>query len=119
MVEYLTLNEFKNKIYDFEKNKEWKYQDTTPAVIDFYADWCGPCKMIAPIIKDLAEEYQGKVKFYKVNTEQEQQLAAMFGIQSIPSLLFIPLDDQPQMNVGALPKNAMKDAIEKVLGVEA
>ncbi len=115
MTEHLTKQTFLEKVFDYENNKEWKYQGELPALIDFYADWCGPCKMVAPILEELSEEYAGKINIYKIDTEVEQELAAAFGIRSIPSLLFIPKEDQPQMAQGALPKDALKDAIENVL----
>lgn len=115
MLEFLTKETFKTKVFDYENNTEWKYEGDLPAIIDFYADWCGPCKMVAPILEELAEEYKGKINIYKVDTEQEQELAAMFGIRSIPSLLFIPQKDKPQMAQGALPKEAFKDIIERTL----
>ena len=111
----LTKETFLKDIFDYEKNSDWKYEGDVPAVIDFYADWCGPCKMVAPIIEELSEEYGGKVNFYKVDTDAEQELAGAFGIQSIPSLLFIPVDGQPRMAAGALPKSAFKDVIDKEL----
>ena len=115
MPEHLTKETFLQKVFNYEQNKEWKFEGEIPALIDFYADWCGPCKMIAPILEELAEEYKRKINIYKVDTEDEQELAATFGIRSIPSLLFIPLNEQPQMAAGALPKDALKDIIEKVL----
>jgi len=115
MTEHLTKATFLEKVFDYEKNKDWKYQGDTPCLIDFYADWCGPCKMVAPVLEELSEEYAGKVKIYKIDTEAEQELAAVFGIRSIPSLLFVPKDDQPQMAQGALPKNALKQAIDEIL----
>jgi thioredoxin len=118
MVELLTLETFKDKVFDFENNKEWKFEGDKPAVIDFYADWCGPCKMVAPIMEELDQEYKGEVNIYKIDTEDQQQLAGMFGIRSIPSILFIPKDGQPQMSVGALPKDGYKKAIFDVLVVE-
>lgn len=118
MVEYLNVDTFKEKIFDFENNKEWTYKGERPAIIDFYADWCGPCKMVAPIIDELAEEYKGLVDVYKVDTEKEQELAAMFGIRSIPSLLFIPVGDKPQMAQGALPKESFKKAFEEIFGIK-
>ena len=114
-MEHLTLDSFKQKVFDFENNQEWKFEGELPALIDFYADWCGPCKMVAPILEELSEEYEGKINIYKIDTEAEQELAALFGIRSIPSLLFIPKNDKPQMAQGALPKDAMKDAIENLL----
>lgn len=115
MSTHLTKNDFLTKIFDYEKNQEWKYQGELPAVIDFYADWCGPCKMVAPIMEELSEEYKGRVEFFKIDTDAEQELAGAFGIQSIPSLLFIPMEGKPQMAAGALPKNTMKEVIEKEL----
>ncbi len=114
-VEHLTLESFKEKIFDYEKEQEWKYKGTLPAVIDFYADWCGPCKMVAPIMEKLSEEYKGKVAFYKVDTDREQQLAAMFGIRSIPTLVFIPLNEQPKALVGAVPEHVLREVIENEL----
>jgi len=114
-MEFLTKDSFKEKIFDFETEKEWKYKGERPCIIDFYADWCGPCKAVAPVLQKLSEEYTGKVDFYKVDTEDQQELAAMFGIRSIPSLLFVPMDEQPQMAAGALPREAFIDAINNVL----
>ena len=115
MTQHLTKSEFLEKIFNFEQNKEWKFEGELPALIDFYADWCGPCKMVAPVLEELSTEYEGKINIYKVDTESEQELAAAFGIRSIPSLLFIPSDGQPQMAQGALPKDALKEAIDNVL----
>ncbi len=117
-LEHLTLESFKTKVFDFEKNKEWKFEGELPCVIDFYADWCGPCRMVAPVLEELQTEFDGKLNIYKVNTENERQLAGMFGIQSIPSILFVPKDGQPQMSMGALPKDTFKKAFADVLKVE-
>ncbi len=114
-MEHLTKATFQQKIFDYEKNKEWNFAGRLPAIVDFYADWCGPCKMVAPILKELADEYKGKVDIYKVDTEQEQELAGVFGIRSIPSILFIPKTGKPQMAMGALPKEAFIEAIDSVL----
>ena len=92
-VVHLTTEDFKEKVFNYETGKEWKYEGNLPAIIDFYADWCSPCKMVAPILEDLAREYSGKIMVYKVNTENEQELASVFGIQSIPTFLFIPKRD--------------------------
>jgi thioredoxin len=116
-LEHLTKDSFKEKVFNFETNKEWKYEGTTPAIIDFYADWCAPCKMVAPILEELKEEYGDKLEIFKVDTEKEREISSMFGIQSIPSLLFIPVDGQPQMAMGALPKDTFKKAIGDVLKV--
>ncbi len=111
----LTLAEFKEKVFDYENEKEWKFKGDKPAIIDFYADWCGPCQMVAPIFEELSNEIT-EVDIYKVDTEAEQQLSAMFGIRSIPSILFIPTDGrQPMMQAGALPKNALEEIINKEL----
>ncbi len=115
MPEHLTKETFLQTVFNYEQNKEWKFEGEIPALIDFYADWCGPCKMIAPILEELSEEYKGQINIYKVNTEEERELAGAFGIRSIPSLLFIPMNEQPQMAAGALPKDALKDIIDKVL----
>lgn len=113
---HLTKSEFLAKVADYETSpNEWKYLGDRPAVIDFYASWCGPCKMIAPILEELAAEYGDSIYVYKINTEEEQELAAAFGIQSIPTLLFVPMEGAPQMAQGAMPKNALKEAIDKVL----
>ena len=116
--EHLTLETFKEKVFDFEANKEWKFKGEIPAIIDFYADWCGPCKRVAPIMEELAKEYDGKVKIYKIDTEVERELAGMFGIRSIPSILFIPVEGQPQMTTGALPKENFVQMIKEVLKVK-
>ncbi len=118
MVEHLTKETFKEKVFNFEANKDWKFEGEKPCLIDFYADWCQPCKIVAPILEELNEEYNGEINIYKVNTEQEQELAGMFGIKSIPSLLFVPKDEQPQMAMGALPKDTLEKAIKDVLKVE-
>jgi thioredoxin len=117
-IEHLTKETFKDKIFDFETSKEWAYKGENPCIIDFYAHWCGPCKMIAPIMEELAKEYCCKVDIFKVNTEEEQELAAMFGIRSIPSILFVPLNEQPQMAMGALPKETFKQLITEVLNIK-
>ncbi|MCU0474453.1 MAG: thioredoxin [Bacteroidales bacterium] len=118
MTEHLTKETFKAKVFDYEKNKEWKFEGEKPCIIDFYADWCGPCKMVAPILEDLSKDFDGKMDVFKVNTEEEQELASVFGIRSIPSFLFVPLEGQPQMAMGALPKESFVKAFKDVLGVE-
>ena len=119
MAENLNKENFLSKVFDYENNKDWKYRGELPAVVDFWAPWCGPWKTVEPIIEELSEEYKGRVNFYKFNTNEEQELGAAFRIRSIPSLLFIPKEGQPKMAVGALPKEAMKEAIEKELLVTA
>lgn len=112
----LTKADFLTKVANYETNPtEWKYLGDKPALVDFYASWCGPCRMVAPILEELAGEYEGKIVVYKVNTEKEPDLAAAFGIRSIPSILFIPMSGKPQMLQGAMPKDAFKKAIEEYL----
>ncbi|MCL1822421.1 MAG: thioredoxin [Prolixibacteraceae bacterium] len=118
MLVHLTKDSFKGKVFDWETGSEWKYKGEKPCLIDFYADWCGPCKMIAPILDELQKEYDGKLIIYKVNTEEERELAGVFGIQSIPSLLFVPMEGQPQMAKGAMPKSSFEQAFADVLKVE-
>ena len=113
---HLTKAEFLTKVANYEANPtEWKYLGDKPCIIDFYASWCGPCKTIAPILEDLAKEYDGQIYIYKIDTEKEQELAAAFGIRSIPTILFCPVGENPQMAQGAMPKDAFKQAIEEVL----
>lgn len=117
MTELLTKETFLQKVFNYEVNKEWKFEGDLPCIIDFYADWCGPCKMVAPILEELGKDYQGKVNIYKVDTEAEQELAGAFGIRSIPSILFIPKNAEPQMAQGALPKHQFEQIFADVLGV--
>ena len=113
----LTTQEFKDKVFDYVNEQEWKYKGELPAIIDFYADWCGPCKMVAPMLEDLANEYEDKLIIFKVDTEVEQELSAVFGIQSIPTFLFIPVNGDPMMQPGALPKKVFKQIIDEKLVV--
>lgn len=108
----LTNQGFKDMIFDYEKAQEWKYKGELPAIIDFYADWCGPCKAVAPVLEELSIEYDGKIIIYKVDTEKEQELSAVFGIRSIPTLLFIPVEGTPMVQAGAIPKKSFKNVIE-------
>jgi len=114
-MEHLTKETFFEKVFNFEKNQEWKFEGELPCIIDFYADWCQPCKIVAPILEELSEEYKGKINIYKIDTEAEVELAGAFGIRSIPSMLFCPKEGQPQMAVGALPKETLIQAINDVL----
>ena len=117
MAEHLTKQTFIDKVFDYENSKEWNFKGEIPCIIDFYADWCGPCKMVAPIMEELSKEYKGKVNIYKIDTEAEQELAAVFQIRSIPSVLFVPVNDKPQMAIGAMPKEGYENAIKDVFGV--
>jgi len=118
MTENLTKETFLEKVFNFKENKEWKFEGKRPALIDFYADWCGPCKMLAPILEELSVEYGDKIDIYKIDTEAEQELSAAFGIRSIPSMLFCPTEGEPQMANGALPKADLERIISEVLKVE-
>ena len=117
-MEHLTKATFVEKVFNFEENKDWKFEGDIPCVIDFYADWCGPCKAVAPVLEELSKEYEGKVNIYKINTEEEQELAGAFGIRSIPTILFVPMEGQPQAAMGALPKSQFKDIIKDVMKIE-
>jgi thioredoxin 1 len=118
MIEHLTKETFLTKVFNYEKNSEWKFEGSKPCIIDFYADWCGPCKIVAPVLEDLAKDYDGRVDVFKVDTEAELELSSAFGIRSIPSFLFVPVEGQPQMAMGALPKEVFVQAFREVLGVE-
>lgn len=112
----LNKKDFLEKVYNFEKSPEtWVYEGNKPCIIDFYADWCGPCKKIAPILKDLAKEYQSQLIIYKVNVDKERDLAYTFGIQSIPAILFVPAKGKPKMSTGALPREEFVKQINDFL----
>jgi thioredoxin 1 len=111
----LTTQAFKEKIFNYETEQAWQYKGQLPAIIDFYADWCGPCKAVAPVLEELSNEYAGKVDIYKLDTDKEAELSGLFGIQSIPTFLFIPVGGSPMMQRGALPKNVFKQVIEEKL----
>jgi len=114
----LTTAAFKKEIFNYEANKSWKYEGSKPAIIDFYADWCGPCRQLSPIVEQVAKEYAGKIIVYKVNTDQEAILAQNLGIQGLPTLLFIPAQGSPQVSTGLIPKESLIKAINEVLLVK-
>ncbi|MCX6233608.1 MAG: thioredoxin domain-containing protein [Bacteroidetes bacterium] len=114
-MEHLTKEMFLTKVFNYEKNQDWKFEGVIPCIIDFYADWCQPCKALSPVLEELVKEYNGKINIYKINTEEENELSAIFGIRSIPSMLFCPVDGEPQMAVGLLPKPNLIQAIDDVL----
>lgn len=113
--QHLTAQDFKEKIFNYETGQEWKFEGNKPVIIDFYADWCGPCKAIAPVLEELSETYKECLIIYKIDTDKEIELSSLFGIQSIPTLLFIPTEGQPMMQKGALPKNILQQVIEEKL----
>jgi thioredoxin len=115
-VKQLSKKDFLEKVYNYEKNPtEWKFQSSRPCVIDFYATWCGPCKAMAPLLDEISKTYAGKIDVYKIDVDVERELSAVFGIRSIPTLLFCPIGAQPQMAQGAMPKDALVKAIEEIL----
>ena len=114
----LTSNEFKEKVFDYDQNETWAFKGTKPALIDFYADWCGPCKRLAPVLEELSEQYEGKLDIYKINIDTEQEVAGVFGVMSVPTLLFAPMTGEPQVAQGALPKEILEQAIQEVLNVK-
>jgi len=117
MVEHLTRDTFVSKVFDFDSLKDWKFAGTAPAIVDFWAEWCPPCKMLSPVLDEIAREYEGKLNVYKVNTDEQGEIASLFGIQSIPSLLWIPMDEKPRMVVGALPRAGLLKLVHDVLKV--
>ena len=114
----LTAEDFKSRIFDYEKEVTWNYKGKLPAIVDFYADWCGPCKAVAPILEELAIEYDDQLVIYKIDTDKEAELSSLFGIQSIPTLLFIPMEGDLMVQKGALPKNVLKQVIDERLLVK-
>lgn len=115
---YLTKDTFKEKVFNYEKSKEWKYNGKVPAILDFYADWCGPCKMLAPILDDLQNEYGEKIQIFKINTEKERELSTIFGIKSLPTIVFIPVDGEPQAAMGFRQKADMEKMITEILKIK-
>lgn len=111
----LTAQDFKDQIFDYESEQEWSYKGSLPAIVDFYAEWCGPCKAVAPVLEELSKEYEGRLSIYKIDTDKEAELSAMFGIQSIPTLLFIPKAGNLMVQKGALPKHILQQVIEQRL----
>jgi thioredoxin 1 len=117
-METLNTSTFKEKVFNFETEKQWKFAGSLPTIVDFYADWCGPCRMLAPVLEEIAKEYEGKVQIYKVNTEVNPELSSLFRVRGIPALLFIPLNGKPSLSAGFMPKEALKEAIRDVLKVD-
>lgn len=117
-MQHLTTEEFKTKIFNYDEKKNWEFSGNKPIIIDFYADWCQPCKMVGPILEELNEEYKDKIDIFKVDVDKEHELSGALGIKSIPSILFIPTDKDPEMAVGALPKTAFKTVIEDLFKIK-
>jgi thioredoxin 1 len=117
MTEHLDSEAFKKKVFDWNKHEEWKYEGALPAIVDFYAEWCMPCKMLGPVLEDISGKYEGKMSVFKVDIDKEPEIAGIFGVQSVPSLLFIPTEGKPSMALGALPKPQLEKAIGEVLKV--
>nr|WP_321408035.1 thioredoxin [uncultured Carboxylicivirga sp.] len=115
---HLNAQSFKQYVFDYEKNQTWKYEGKVPAILDFYADWCGPCKMLSPVLQELQKEYDGKIQVYKINTDKERELASTFGIRSLPTIVFVPLEGDPQAAMGFRPKADMETMIKEILKVE-
>ena len=115
---YLDGASFKDKVFNYETNKEWNYNGKVPAILDFYADWCGPCKQLSPVLEELQKEYGGKIQIYKINTDKQKELAATFGIRSLPTIVFIPMEGEPQAAMGFRPKNDLETMITEILKVE-
>ncbi|MCU4175205.1 thioredoxin [Carboxylicivirga sp. N1Y90] len=115
---YLDKTTFKEKVFDYEASQTWDYKGEVPAILDFYADWCGPCKQLSPVLKQLQKEYGDKIQIYKINTDKEKELAGTFGIRSLPTIVFVPLDGEPQAAMGFRPKNDMETMIKEILKVE-
>lgn len=116
-MEVLNLETFKSKIFNFEVHKDWNFIGERPVIIDFYADWCAPCQALSPVLEELAQEYQGKVDIYKVDTEASPELAALFGVRGIPALLFVPQTGEPAMSSGFTPKENLQRAIQELFGI--
>ena len=113
---FLTTAEFKKKVIDFEKHpNEWVFEGKNPAIIDFFATWCGPCRRMSPTVDKIAKDYAGKIDVYKIDIDKEKQVAMVFGIQSVPTILFVPVTGKPTMQEGALDEASFRQAIREVL----
>lgn len=117
-MEVLNIETFKTKVFDFEKNKEWSFAGEKPVIVDFYADWCAPCRALGPVLEEISKDYAGKVDVYKVDTEASPELAAMFGVRGIPAILFIPKSGEPAMSSGFMPKESFEKAIDELFSIK-
>ncbi len=115
---YLDAASFKEKVFNYETNKEWNYNGKVPAILDFYADWCGPCKQLSPVLEEIQKEYKGKIQIYKIDTDKQKELAATFGIRSLPTIVFVPMEGEPQAAMGFRPKNDLETMITEILKVK-
>lgn len=119
-MEVLSIQAFKEKIFDFEKNQKWVFTGPRPVIVDFYADWCGPCRALSPVLEEIAQDYAGKLDIYKVDTEATPELAALFGVRGIPALLYIPISgEEPAMSSGFAPKESLQKAIQEIFGIRS
>ena len=114
----MTDNIFKVKVFNYETSKTWQFDGNLPVIIDFYATWCGPCRVLSPLVEEVAKKYEGKILVYKVDTDKEPRLAQAMGIQSLPTLLFVPVKGQPRSTVGSIPRETLEKAINEVLFVK-
>jgi thioredoxin 1 len=119
MTEHLDAAGFKKKVFDWEKSQEWSFEGELPAIVDFYAEWCMPCKMLGPVLEAVAAKYEGKMSVYKVDIDKEPELASVFGVQSVPTLLFVPMEGVPSMALGALPKAQIEKVVGELLKIPA
>lgn len=117
-MEHLTTETFKEKIFNFDESSKWKFKGNKVTIIDFAANWCGPCKMITPILEELEKEYEGKIDIYKVDIDENSEIAIAFGIRNIPAILFIPIEGEPEISIGAMPKKSFIKAIEEILKIK-
>jgi thioredoxin 1 len=116
-MENLNLESFKLKVYDYEKSKDWKFNGVRPAIIDFYADWCAPCHSLAPVFEEVSHDFAGRIDFYKINTETEPELATLFGVRGIPAIFFLPMDGEPAMSAGFMPRESFHKAIADIFQI--
>jgi len=118
MIEHLTKETFEQKVTNFSNSKDWKFEGERPIIIDFYAPWCGPCKLVTPILEDLKNEYGDKIEIYKVDTDQEMELPMIFNVRGVPTIAFFPVGENYFTKVGAMPKAAFEKILKEQLKIE-